>query len=97
MMWKNEISLELKTYSKYHIDMWVLEVNPAGSKWRFTGFYWDPKKEPSGRNHGAYSVSSAMRLIFCGYAREILMKFSSIMSSLVALIGRSGKWRALGR
>jgi hypothetical protein len=30
MLWKNEVLMDLKTYSKYHIDMWVTEDNPLG-------------------------------------------------------------------
>jgi hypothetical protein len=27
LLWKNEITVDLKSYSKYHIDVWVTEVN----------------------------------------------------------------------
>jgi hypothetical protein len=43
-MWKNEVMVELKTYSKYHIDMWVTEDNALWRKWRFTRFYGDPNR-----------------------------------------------------
>jgi hypothetical protein len=44
MLWKDEVVLDLKTYSKYHIDMWVTEDITNGRKWRFTGFYGDSKR-----------------------------------------------------
>jgi hypothetical protein len=30
-MWKNEVIVDLKSYSKYHIDVWVTEVD--GKVW----------------------------------------------------------------
>lgn len=27
MMWKNEISLDIKSYSKYHKDVWIIETS----------------------------------------------------------------------
>jgi hypothetical protein len=44
MLWKDEVVLDLKTYSKYHIDMWVTEDITNGRKWRFTGFYGVSKR-----------------------------------------------------
>lgn len=44
IMWKNEVTMELKTYSKYHIDMWVTENTAEAKRWRFTGFYGEPKR-----------------------------------------------------
>jgi hypothetical protein len=44
VMWKNEISLDLKSYSKYHIDMWATDNDAAGKGWHFTGFYGDPRR-----------------------------------------------------
>ncbi|KAA3479364.1 reverse transcriptase [Gossypium australe] len=39
--WKEGISLNLKSYSRSHIDVEVEEENGAGI-WRFTGFYGEP-------------------------------------------------------
>ncbi|KAA3462160.1 reverse transcriptase [Gossypium australe] len=39
--WKEGISLNLKSYSRYHIDVEVEEENEA-EVWRFTGFYGEP-------------------------------------------------------
>lgn len=43
MMWKNEISLDIKSFSKYHIDGWVSASSSVPETWRFTGFYGDPE------------------------------------------------------
>lgn len=43
MLWKKEINLELHNYSRYHIDVVVIERD--GFKWRFTGLYGEPSKE----------------------------------------------------
>jgi len=39
---KNGITVDLKSYSKYHIDVWVSEED--GRMWRFTGFYGEPAR-----------------------------------------------------
>jgi hypothetical protein len=44
MMWKNEVSVEIKSYSKYHIDSGILEDSTTDRAWRFTGFYGDPTR-----------------------------------------------------
>lgn len=41
LMWTNEVMVDLKTYSKNHIDVWVTEKGGSGRHWRFTGFYGD--------------------------------------------------------
>jgi hypothetical protein len=43
-MWKHEVSLDIKSYSKYHIDGWISETNSVPVTWRFTGFYGDPAR-----------------------------------------------------
>ena len=42
LLWKNGITVDLKSYSKYHVDVWVLEED--GRMWRFTGFYGEPAR-----------------------------------------------------
>jgi hypothetical protein len=42
MMWRSDVTLDIKSYSKYHIDAWVTETDGLGGVWRFTGFYGDP-------------------------------------------------------
>ena len=37
LLWKNGVTVNLKSYSKFHIDVWVSEED--GKVWRFTGFY----------------------------------------------------------
>ena len=43
MMWKEGIEMEIKSYSKHHID--VVVQNNEGSSWRCTGVYDNPKSE----------------------------------------------------
>ncbi|XVF59199.1 hypothetical protein PTKIN_Ptkin07bG0256200 [Pterospermum kingtungense] len=40
MMWKDEINLQIKSYSKHHIDAEVTEH--SGLRWRLTGIYGEP-------------------------------------------------------
>jgi hypothetical protein len=42
MMWRSDVTLDIKSYSKYHIDAWVTETDGLRGVWRFTGFYGDP-------------------------------------------------------
>jgi hypothetical protein len=39
-MWQGDLSAVIKTYSKYHVDVWIIEID--GKIWRFTGFYGEP-------------------------------------------------------
>ena len=38
MFWRKEVNLEIKSYSKHHIDAVIIE-EATGFKWRITGFY----------------------------------------------------------
>ena len=42
-MWKREINIELHNYSRYHIDVEVVEND--GSRWKFTGIYGEPARD----------------------------------------------------
>ena len=42
MLWRRETVLEIKSYSKHHIDAVVTEGG-SGFKWRITGFYRHPE------------------------------------------------------
>ena len=42
MFWRKEINLEIKSYSKHHIDVVIIE-EASGFKWRITGFYGHPE------------------------------------------------------
>ena len=42
MFWKKEVNLEIKSYSRHHIDAVIVEED-SGFKWRITGFYGHPK------------------------------------------------------
>jgi hypothetical protein len=39
-MWQDDLSAVIKTYSKYHVDVWITETD--GTIWRFMGFYGEP-------------------------------------------------------
>lgn len=40
LLWKKQVNWELHNYSKYHIDVKVVEKD--GFRWRFTGIYGEP-------------------------------------------------------
>ncbi|KAL4606913.1 hypothetical protein ACB092_09G138000 [Castanea dentata] len=42
LLWKREISLEVKSYTRYHIDAVISEAD-SGYRWRLTGFYGHPE------------------------------------------------------
>ena len=42
MYWKKEVNLEIKSYSRQHINAVVVEEE-SGFKWRLTGFYGHPE------------------------------------------------------
>jgi hypothetical protein len=97
MLWKNEVLMDLKTYSKYHIDMWVTEDNPLGGGNGGLQVSMVILTDPIERNHGTYFAFSVMNLTSRGCVREILMKHFLIMNSLVVMIVRSGRWKVLER
>lgn len=46
LLWKKEVVLILHNYSKYHIDVEVVEQD--GFRWRFTGIYGEPSSDKRG-------------------------------------------------
>jgi hypothetical protein len=44
LLWSNDVVVDLKSYSKNHIDVWVMEQGCSTRQWRFTGFYGDPSR-----------------------------------------------------
>lgn len=40
-MWQADLSIVIKTYSKFHIDVWIIGAD--GRLWHFTSFYGEPK------------------------------------------------------
>jgi hypothetical protein len=42
LMWQDELSIVIKTYSKSHVDVWITEAD--GKLWRFTSFTGEPKR-----------------------------------------------------
>jgi hypothetical protein len=43
LMWKRHVNIELHNFSRYHIDVQVVEQD--GYRWRFTGIYGEPTTE----------------------------------------------------
>jgi exonuclease III len=43
LFWKKEVNIELRNFSRYHIDVEVVEED--GFRWRFTGIYGEPSTE----------------------------------------------------
>ena len=41
MLWESDLNVELKSYTRYHIDAVVTDPT-FGFKWRITGFYGNP-------------------------------------------------------
>ena len=44
LFWKAEVIVELKSYNSNHIDV-LVQPRSGGVKWRFTGFYGEPRRE----------------------------------------------------
>jgi hypothetical protein len=42
LVWHDDLSIVIKTYSKSHVDVWITEVD--GKLWHFTGFYGEPRR-----------------------------------------------------
>ena len=42
LFWRKDVNLEIKSYSRHHIDAVVAEEQ-SGFKWRLTGFYGHPE------------------------------------------------------
>ncbi|PKA63011.1 threonine dehydratase [Apostasia shenzhenica] len=42
-MWHEDFSVELQSFSRYHIDVEVI-YKKFNTRWRFTGFYGDPRE-----------------------------------------------------
>lgn len=45
LFWSEDVHLELKNYSKAHIDVRVRRKEQVQTSWRFTGFYGEPRSE----------------------------------------------------
>lgn len=43
LFWKKEVNIKLRNYSRYHIDVEIVEGD--GFRWRFTGIYGEPAVE----------------------------------------------------
>ena len=41
MLWESDLNVELKSYTRYHIDAVVIDPT-FGFKWRIIGFYGNP-------------------------------------------------------
>jgi hypothetical protein len=56
IFWKNEVVMDLKSFSKNHIDVWITETD--GKMWRFTGFYGEPARS---RRSGSWHLLRFLR------------------------------------
>jgi hypothetical protein len=74
LMWKNDVSLNIKSFSKYHIDGWVSESPILQGSWRFTRFYGDPARA---RRKESWRMLRFLRneSVSHGCVREILTNF----------------------
>ena len=79
LLWKEGITVKIKTYSQDHIDAWI-EGGWDGGCWHFTGFYGNPLRERP-RCHGS--------------PLEILMKSWVSRRKKVAMHDQGGRWRIL--
>ena len=52
LMWSNETQVEVRSYSKYHIEVVIGEVNDD-KRWRFTGFYGEPD---TNKRHDSWDI-----------------------------------------
>lgn len=52
LLWFKEVTLDIKSFSKNHIDAIITE-SPKAFSWRFTGFYVHPETQMKG-NLGPY-------------------------------------------
>jgi hypothetical protein len=50
LFWKKEVDITVKSFSKYHIDSVIKEVD--GLEWRFTGIYGESKNEEKDNTWG---------------------------------------------
>jgi hypothetical protein len=39
LYWRDDLEMEVKYYSKSHINVWVTEDGHRDHTWRFTGYY----------------------------------------------------------
>jgi uncharacterized protein YutD len=91
-MWQADLSIVIKTYSKYHIDVLITETD--GRLWRFTGFYGESKRAQR-KELWRLLWFCVIKMIYHGCAYEILMKLYTTMIKLEAMKGMNGAWRAL--
>ncbi|KAA3481203.1 Zinc finger, CCHC-type-like protein [Gossypium australe] len=75
MAWKKEISVRLRSFSRWHIDVFIKEDN-VEEEWRYTGFYGSPYSE-------ICFEDLLKRLTFLGLLRVILMKFFILSRNVV--------------
>ena len=45
LFWNNDVSVDLKSFYKSHIDAMVTCEATGSNAWRFTGFYGEAKRE----------------------------------------------------
>lgn len=59
LLWTNEICVKLETSDKLHIDVKVVDPSSDEVRWRFTGFYGEPRREMRHRSWELLSYLNA--------------------------------------
>ena len=76
MLWKREVDLEIKGYSRSYIDA-IISEQVSGFKWRITGFYGNPethKRQESWDEHADLNRKFQLPLLCYGDFNEILSR-----------------------
>ena len=57
LLWMEEVKVEVMSFSKYHIDVWVGDRGDP-YEWHFTGFYGEPK---TNRRHHSWDLLRTLK------------------------------------
>jgi hypothetical protein len=77
LLWTNEVVVDLNTYSKNHIDVWITEGGDTSRQWRFIGFYGDPcrgRRKESWRLLRFLRSASDLPWLYGGGFNEVLFE-----------------------
>ena len=87
LFWSRDVTVDLKNFSKNHIDVLVHSNNQNAYVWRFTGFYGAPRAE---ERHHSWRFLRTLHTypIVPGCAWEIVMKLCMHVST-------SAEWHGL--
>ena len=98
MLWKREVDLEIKGYSRSYIDA-IISEQVSGFKWRITGFYGNPethRRQESWDELAALNKKFQLPLFCYGDFNEILSREEKMWGG-GGLLGLKGKWMGFGR